>query len=160
MKDWFDSLAEREQIMVLTAAGFVAVAILYLGLWLPLDRGHKSAAASVEIWRLSLAELRPLRSSIQNPTTGRAPADGQKQSLVVIIDNTLRQRDLYGFLQRSQPTSEIGIRVELENVPFDDLMLWLSDLGRNHGLQVQSGNFSRGAGESQGRVTSSLTLER
>lgn len=160
MKDWFYALAEREQVMVLTAAGVIVLATLYLGLWLPLDRSHKSAATSVEIWRASLAQLRPLRGSIQNPTTARATDGGENQSLVVIIDNTLRQRNLYSSLQRSQPTSASGIRVELENVAFDDLMMWLGDLGDSYGLQVQSGNFSKSANEIRGRVNASLTLER
>ena len=160
MIDWLESLEERERILVLTAAGFLVFALLYFGVWLPLDRGHRDAAEGVDVWRSSLAQLRPLRGQIQNPTTGSTPVGGQNQSLVVIIDNTLRQRDLYGSLQRSQPTSANGIRVELENAAFDDLMLWLGDLGNSHGMQLQSGNFSRSPGDTRGRVNSSLTLER
>jgi type II secretory pathway component PulM len=80
--------------------------------------------------------------------------------LVVIIDNTLRQRDLYSTLQRSQPTAQDGIRVEFANAPFDDLVLWLSDLGQSYGMHLQSGSFSRNAADNAGRVNATLTLER
>ena len=83
------------------------------------------------------------------------------QSLVVIVDNTLRQRGLYTALQRSQPTpGGNGIRVEFEAAAFDDLVLWLGDLHRLHGLLVQSGSFSVATGDNPGRVNASVTLER
>ena len=80
---------------------------------------------------------------------------------IVIVDNTLRQRGLYSSLQRSQPTpAGNGIRVEFENVAFDDLVLWLGDLNTQFGMLVQSGNFSIASGAGPGRVNSTLTLER
>ena len=84
---------------------------------------------------------------------------GRNQSLVVIIDDTLRDRGLYDALKRSQPTAGNGIRVEFENVAFDDLVLWLGDLSNRYGLQVQSGSFSNPS-DTEGRVNSTLTLER
>jgi general secretion pathway protein M len=157
MRDWFDSLQARERLFVITAAGFLVFAVLYLGVWMPLDRGQKSLALSVDNWKSALLQLRPLKSQLQ--TTASAQAADRNQSLVVIIDNTLRKRGLYGALQRSQPTANNGIRVEFENVAFDVLVVWLGDLSSNYGLQVQSGSFSNPR-DSEGRVNSTLTLER
>ncbi len=161
MKSWFDALEDREKILVLTAAAFVLFAVFWFGVWTPLDSGQKSTAARVDTWKLSLAELRPLKAQVQAAGTGQPIQAGQNQSLVVIVDNTLRQRGLYQSLQRSQPTpAGNGIRIEFENAAFDDLMLWLGDVNRQYGLQVQSGSFSVAAGENPGRVNSTVTLER
>ncbi len=157
MREWFESLQARERIFVLAAAVFFVFAVLYLGIWMPLDRGQKSLSHSVNDWRSALAQLQPLKGQLQS--AGSAQSSGGRQSLVVIIDNTLRQRGLYSALQRSQPTTGNGIRVEFENVAFDDLILWLGDLHVRHGLQVQSGSFSNPR-HGEGRVNSTLTLER
>lgn len=157
MRDWFDTLQARERLFVFTAAVFLAFAILYLGLWMPLDRGQKSLSLSVNDLKTALAELRPLHSQLQG--SGQGQRSGRSQSLVVIIDNTLRERGLYSALQRSQPTTGNGIRVEFENVAFDDLILWLGDLSKRYGLQVQSGSFSNPR-DSEGHVNSTLTLDR
>ncbi len=157
MRDWFDSLQARERLFVMTAALFLAFAVLYLGIWMPLDRGQKSLSLSVDTWKTALADLRPLKGQLQSSGSGQT--GGRNQSLVVIIDNTLRERGLYSTLQRSQPTAGNGIRVEFENVAFDDLVLWLGDLSNSYGLQVQSGNFSNPR-DSEGRVNSTVTLER
>jgi len=160
MRSWFDALQARERMMVLSAVAFVAFALVYFGLWAPLDRGHTNASARVDELQLAIAELRPLRALAQTAGSQSRNSAGQNQSLVVIVDSTLRQRGIYNSLQRSQPTTANGIRVEFENVAFDDLMLWLGDVSSSYNLQLQSGSFSSSSAENVGRVNSSLTLER
>ncbi|MGH8166846.1 MAG: type II secretion system protein GspM, partial [Woeseiaceae bacterium] len=109
MKAWFESLEERERLFVVAAAIVLAIALFYLAIWMPLDRGQKNLATSIETWRDSLAELRVLKPALGKAGPNRnAPAD-VSQSLVVIVDNTLRERGLYNSLQRSQPTTTNGI---------------------------------------------------
>ena len=161
MKDWIGSLEPRERLLVGTAAACVVFAALWFGLWLPLGEGHRAALERVDVWQRSLSALRPMRGLVQAANNGQPAVAGQNQSLVVIVDNSLRQRGLTGALQRSQPTpSGDGIRVEFENAAFDDLMLWLGDLHRQYGLEVESGNFSVASSDSPGRVNSSVTLQR
>lgn len=161
MKDWFTSLETRERIFVTVGFVFVVVAIAWVGVWTPLDNKHKATAERVDTWRQSLSALRPLRGQIQ-ASTDAAPANSNpNQSLVVIVDNSLRQRGLYNSLQRSQPTpAGNGIRVEFESAAFDDVVLWLGDLHRQYGLQVEAGSFSLASGDIPGRVNSTVTLER
>jgi len=159
MKAWFEALQPRERGFVLSAIAVVALAILYLGVWRPLDRAHTNMQTSVQTWGSALSELRPLQATLQNSSLAAAQSGGN-ESLVVIIDNSLRQRGLYSALQRSQPTAQNGIRVEFENAAFDDLILWLGDLATSHGLQLQSGSFSSNETENAGRVNATVTLER
>ena len=158
MKDWFESLMPRERVAVGTAAVFVVFAILYFGLWSPITRAQSTAASGVTTWEQALADLRSLKAQTgtAQPTTPRSTT----QSLVVVVDTTLRERELYVSLQRSQPTGPNGIRLEFKDVAFDDLVLWLGDVGAQHGLEVQSGNFSKSTQNIPGRVNASLNLER
>lgn len=158
MKAWFETLQAREKKFVVAAIIAVSIAILYLGIWRPLERNQTQLETSVQTWQSAIAELRPLRSQLQSASP-RAAA-GRSDSLVVIIDNTLRQRGLYTSLQRSQPVAQNGIRVEFENAAFDDLVLWLGDLGQSYGLHLQSGSFSRNAAGTAGRVNATVTVER
>lgn len=159
MKQWYFGLEGREQIAVLVCAVFVAFAILFFGIWQPLTRSEAALGSSVATWERSLAELRPLRSALQNSSASGAPRGGN-QSLVVVVDTTLRERGLYGALQRSQPNGANAIRVEFQNIAFDDAVRWLGDLSSRYNLHVQSGNFSASTQDTPGRVNASLTLER
>lgn len=160
MKSWFDSLEPRERIMVATAAVFIVFAIYWFAFWQPLDRGEKDLTNRIANWQSSLQELRPLRGRLLPGASNANANAGQNKSLVVIVDDTLRSRDLYSALQRSQPTNNSGIRVEFENVAFDDLVLWLGDLGAQYGLHVQAASFSQNNNSNPGRINASLTLER
>lgn len=159
MRAWFEALERRERLFVLTAVVAVLLAILYLGIWSPIDKSQANMRTSVQTWAAALAEIRPLQAQLQSASINAAQSSGD-ESLVVIIDNSLRQRGLYSALQRSQPTAQNGIRVEFENASFDDLVLWLGDLAASHGLQLQSGSFSSTAVDSAGRVNATVTLER
>lgn len=162
MKDWFDNLEAREQIFVATGAVIVVVALIYALLWMPLDKSHRQAQQSVADWEQSLAELGPLRALVANAgseSSPRGPVD-VGQAPIIIVDQTLRSRALEQYRRRSQPTTSNGIRVELESVPFDELVLWLGDLGEQYGLHVQAGSLSAIAQAGPGRVNASLTLER
>lgn len=161
MRDWFESLESRERLFVVLGALVVAVALLYGLVWAPLDKNHDTVAASVEDWQRSLAELRPLKglaSAGAQPSSAGNTA-GQ-QAPIIVVDQTLRSRGLEQFRRRSQPTSSNGIRVEFENVAFDDLVLWLGDLSEQHSMHVQAGSLSKGSQSGPGRINATLTLER
>ena len=161
MKDWYDNLEAREQVFVLVGAVFVIIALIYFLLWAPLNKNHKQVAASVSSWERSLAELRPLRSLGVSPGPGTVPVAGSSQQApIIIVDQTLRGRGLEQFRRRSQPTANNGIRVEFENVAFDELVVWLGDLGTQYDLHVQAGSMSLQTQAGPGRINASLTLER
>jgi general secretion pathway protein M len=159
MKDWFEALEPRERLFVSGGAAVVAIAVFWGLVWMPLDKGHHNAQERVSIWQQSLAELKPLASQPQ-PAGGTQsrPRTASTQSPVVIVDTTLRNRSL-GQPKRSQPTPN-GIRVEFENIAFDDLVLWLGDLSNEYGMDVQAGSLSVAAQSGPGRINATLTIER
>lgn len=160
MRDWFESLQPRERLFVTAGGLATAFALFYALVWLPLDKGQATLAANVDSWERSLAELRPLRGMQSSQATRVTRAAGSQLTPVVIVDQTLRARGLDRALQRSQPTTSDGIRVEFENVAFDDLVLWLGDLSSQYAMQVSSGSFSASDRAGPGRVNATLTLER
>lgn len=160
MRDWFESIQPRERIAVFVAAVFVIFAILWFGIWRPLDRGQETLTESVGVWERSLAELRPLKAAILAGGGAAPTPSGGGQSLVVIVDTSLGVRNLSRALQRSQPTGDNSIRVEFQDASFDDLVRWLGDLSTRYGLQVRTGNFSMSSQSVPGRVNAQVTLER
>jgi len=161
MKDWYESLELREQWFVAVGAVLVSITVLYGFLWAPMDKNYKTLESDIQILQRSLAALRPLR--LRSPDGGQPGASavlGSQMSPLIIVDQTLRSRGLDRYRQRSQPTTSNGVRVELENVAFDELVLWLGDLSANYAMHVQIGSFSAGSRVAPGRINATLTLER
>lgn len=161
MKDWFLGLAKREQIFVGGGALVVLIAVFHTLVWVPLDSGQESLANEVDLWQRSLAELKPMKG-MQDVTTGdiNPGAGANLRDPIVIVDQTLRARGLDRALQRSQPISTNGIRVEFDNVAFDELVLWLGDLSSQYGLLVSSGSMTQSSQSGPGRINATFTLER
>ena len=160
MKNWFYSLEDRERLFVSVGALIIAVALIYGFAWVPLDKKHTEATASVSNWHRSLAELRPLKGAATQASRSSSPSNGSKQAPIIIVDQTLRGRGLEQYRKRSQPTSSNGIRVEFEDVAFDELVIWLGDLSEQHEMTVQAGSLSAGNRSGAGRINATLTLER
>lgn len=160
MKDWFYGLEDRERLFVGVGAIIVALALIYGFAWAPLDKKHRETQASVSDWQRSLAELRPLKGLASQTGRAATPTRGTQQSPIIIVDQTLRSRGLERYRKRSQPTSSNGIRVEFEDVAFDDLVLWLGDLSEQYRMTVQAGSLSSGSRSGPGRINAALTLER
>jgi general secretion pathway protein M len=161
MKDWFESLESRERLFVSAGTIVIVITLFWVLIWQPLEKGHDTLVRSVDNWGRSLDELRPLKgltASSENVPSG-SPT-GAQQTPVVIVDQTLRARGLDRSLKRSQPTTSTGIRVEFENVAFDDLVLWLGDLSGQYSMHVQSGSLSTSSQAGPGRINATLTIER
>ena len=161
MRNWFDSLEQRERLFISSGAVVLLLSLIYAFVWLPLDQGQRSMTESIATWEQSLAELQPLASA-QSGTqySGQAARAASQQTPVVIVDQTLRARGLDRSLKRSQSTTSNGIRVEFENVAFDDLVLWLGDLSTQFGMHVTTGSMSANSQAEPGRINATFTLER
>ncbi len=160
MKDWFDNLEQREQRILGVGSIVVAIILFWWLIWSPLDKGQRDLEASVTLWQTSLTELRGIAAR-GDTSTGSAPtqAAGANQSPVVIVDQTLRSRGLNSAVQRRQPIPN-GIRVEFEDVAFDQLVVWLGDLNARYGMVVQAGSMQIASRSEPGLVNASVTLER
>ena len=160
IREWIDRLAPRERWLVLAAAAFAIFALVYvLGLQ-PLYAARGRAAAEVEAQRSLLSDIEQVarRLGPQGAVTGPGQTNGQTngESLVVVIDRSTRERGLGTYLKRNQPEGANGVRLRLENIPFDDLTAWLADTQTRHGLTAVSASFDP-SGE-PGRVNSNLVL--
>ena len=160
MKDWYLSLEYRDRLLVGGGAVVVVLVLMWTLLWLPLDKSHQELRISVDNWAKSLKELQPLRAAIQSGATpGTSGNTAGEVTPIVVVDQTLSARGLNGSVKTRTPTPN-GIRIEFEDVAFDDLILWLGDLSGSYSMEVQAGSMSVARRAGPGRINASLTLER
>lgn len=149
MRAWWEQQAEREQRLLLAVAAVVILAILYWGLWAPLANG----AAHSEQQRLAAErELEWLQAQAEGyirsgggAAPSAAPADAASMSTVV--NNSSRTFSI--AISRMQPQGEM-LQLWIDEVPWKQLLGWLEQLQREHGIVVNSVDLARG--DSQGRV--------
>jgi general secretion pathway protein M len=149
----FQRLSERERRLLIVGA-VVAVLIVILGVVLPLQRSVSTAAHRIERKRDDLAWLRSMA-----PRFGALAVSTPQplhESLVVVIDRTARDSGLGKSLVGSQPSGNGGLNVHFEQVPFDGLVSWLSQLSDRYGIHAESATVD--AASTPGVVNATLLL--
>jgi general secretion pathway protein M len=159
MKEWFQKLAPREQLLVSIAAILAGITlIITLGVRPIISnaaKGHERVSDKREL--LFEIERVARRIGPQNSSGKGAPVVGN-QSLVVIVDRTTRSHGLAPYLKRNQPDGSSSIRLRFESAPFDAVIEWLGIIKNQHGLITTAVNIDK-SGET-GRVNCNLTLSR
>ena len=155
VRAWYDSLAERERRLVLIAGGFVAIALLWLLLVLPLHTITAKRAARVEKKTADLVWMRSMAPQVAAARSSGAAASSN-ESLVVLIDRTARQAGLGSSLRDQSPNGQHSLRLRLESASFDSLVAWLALLQQQHGVAVETANVD--VGSAPGLVNASVTV--
>jgi general secretion pathway protein M len=155
MRTWYSNLAERERRMV-TLGAAAGVVLLLLAIILPLNRNIAQARQRITTKQGDLAFIQDATPQLAaaGPGSGEA-ATGE--SLVVLIDSSARESGIGKSLSSSQATADKGLRIRLDNVPFDALVAWLARLSQSHGVRVESAEIEA-AGET-GFVNAGLLLK-
>ncbi len=157
MKQWFETLQQREQRIILLGAVVVIITLLYMFVWEPLTNGYETAKADVERKTLLLSDAR--RNLTPTPTGGGSvQGRTSTQSLTLLVANTVNTAGLGQAYKSSSPTGNDELRVALENASFDVLVTWLGQLQSAHSVIVTSGSFSNR--NESGRVDASIVLQR
>jgi general secretion pathway protein M len=154
LRAWYASLQQREQRVVAVGAVLLAIIVLVGGILVPLESALLNAVKGNERRREDLVWMRihapEIRASINliPPPTGEAP--------VVLVDRVARESGLAGALRGTQPSTNGGVRVQLEAATFDTLLVWLDTLDRRYGLAIESITLDRTP--TQGIVNASINF--
>ncbi|MCL4791238.1 MAG: type II secretion system protein M [Gammaproteobacteria bacterium] len=155
VQQWFDKLAPRERWMVMAGALLALVALIFAVGIRPVYRARAAAAEQLVEQRRLLADIEQVARRF-GPQSAAAGTPVSSESVVVLIDRSTRERGLSSYLKRNQPEGNDGVRLRMENAPFDELLLWLSDVQSGQGLAAVSASFDP-SGE-PGRVNANLVL--
>lgn len=158
MREWWEGLATRERLILLSGGALLTVMLLWALLWQPLvsevRRMENEVAAQRENLRwmqASAAELQQLRGGGAQATAGLGG-----RSLLGVADQSARSAGLGSGLKRIEPDGADAVRVRLEGVSFDKVILWLDGLARDAGVIASSVTVERT--EAPGLVNVRLSL--
>jgi len=153
----FMALQARERLMVAVGGALVLLVAIYsLGL-APLHKAVNERDARVTKKQDDLAWMQSVVAQLQS-LGATQPANNNAESLVVVIANTASRANVANALTGQTPNGANSVRVRLEGVQFDALVVWLGALQKEYGIYVEAADISR-AGQ-PGQANAGLTLAR
>lgn len=153
MKEWFAQLEQREQLSLVVLAFALALYVLYMLVWSPLESKrdqlilqNQGVASSLQRVDAMVSEITQLRDS----GGGR----NQRRNLTSLINQSTARLEIQ--VNRLQPNSRGEIQVRLEGAAFDDLMVWLHEMEYREALLVREVSITQSG--SVGRVNATVRI--
>ena len=155
MKQWFDRLSRRDQLLLGPLALLLAAVLLYALIWSPLNsalaRYETANAASVD----DLVWMRKAADDLRQRGSGLSALQ-QGQSLSALVDASLSKHKL--VLKQFQPVGESAVQLLLEEAPMAQVIAWLAGMEREAGMRLD--NVAIVAAEKQGHVKVRVRMSR
>lgn len=138
VESWFQSLSDSEQKLVKFGSIFFVIFVVYLIV--------SSVNAGVAESQKKLKQQQDLNSwAAEQISIVKSSAGGSQKSfsgsMTQIVNSTARQFDIR--IARLQPQKNDMVKVGLEDVGFNRLMKWLSELQSKHSVRVENIDFAK-----------------
>lgn len=139
MKNWWLGLNSREQLLVGGMSILLVVFLFIMLIWQPLNENTAKAEKKLKRQQALLQYV------VENTAIAKA-SGGQRRasssgSLSSVINRTANQQRI--AIARMQPQGD-QIQVWIDEVPFNQLMTWLSSLAQNESIKVNAIDISNG----------------
>jgi general secretion pathway protein M len=157
MKAWFAGLEPRERLLVSGGAVVLVLLLLYVMIWEPIASGYRELQENVAEQTQTLAWMQQAAAQIK--ALQRSGAGGARglggRSLLAVVDQSARTGGLGDSIKRIEPDGSKGVKMWLEGVAFDPMILWLGKLTRTYQIETSLITIEPQGG---GRVNARLTL--
>ena len=155
MNEWWQTLEQRERILVSIMSVMIVGAMLYWFLLEPLFGGANDYRERVAAAESDLDWMKKIQPRLPRDGQAASPVAG-KESLVSIVDTTTQQ---LGLKARSvQRSGADKVRAQFDQSPFENMVRWFGVLHEKHNVVVDTINITRD--DTTGVVSGSVTIQK
>ena len=149
--DWLTERSGRERLLLGIALAFAIAWLGVAAVWQPLRQHRADMETRIARYDSGLAALENLAFSPAEPESGTSDS---RPVPLILTDSAA----VFQLVIRRLEAEGAGARVVLEEAPFEQVILWLEVLERDHGLRVSDLEMTRRP--APGVVSTTLALER
>ena len=153
----FRQLQKREKILILILFAVLITLVTPIYIVNPFIEKQQNLKKRIAELEWSIVEIKHLKK-IRSNASENILIKQNSESMVVIVDRVLRENNMLSTLQRSQPTGENQIRLDLENVLFNTLIQSLVQFSNQYNIDISDANISESQINSPGFVNATITL--
>ena len=155
IKAQLEHLNSRERIMVSAAAVAVLVFLPYQFIWVPIVDGVADKRSIVEKKESDLIWMQSKVGEAQRLSRSEPTSAAKGKSLYGIIESTAQQK--FGADLQIQQEGNKGIRIQIKQASFDNIMFWLDDLQFRHKITIK--DFKVDSTKEVGNVRASILVQ-
>ena len=154
VEQYYLRLAPRDQLAVRVLSVFASLVLVYLLIIQPAASYFEASKTHYISSLESFRWMEQHKSQVQSNATNQAARDSG-QSLLGIANSTSKGYQL--SFRRYEPVGDDGLSLWLDNVGFNNMVLWLERLDKRYGIRVKE--ISVEGQSQQGMVNVRLVLQ-
>lgn len=161
MKNWYNSLSQRERLLVIYGSIAVALILLWLLAVKPLYTKHIRLNALIEQQQTKLATMQKQSIEIKQlqQLNIKTPTSNSNQNPQQLIERSLQTWRLKKSLERMQSQGSNGVRLILKDANADRVMRFLYEIENKHTLVIDNMAIDKSKKEA-GLADFRLTIKR
>ena len=160
IRHWFYSLAQKEQWIIFITVLLVILTMFFLMVWEPLHLGledEKQKQITQNKSMIWMQQASKEAKSLRRSGSSTNLRDKNKPT-TLIIEQSINNAGLKPSVNKIESSGDNGARVTLNEVPFNQILVWMNTLAKHNGIHVTSANIERTA--TAGKANARLTFER
>lgn len=135
IKDWWESITEREQQLTLISTGVVSVALIYFLLWSPLASNLADSQNKLKSAQQTLQWVESNANKLVEAGIGNNKTAAKKQNLSQLINSTAKRNKItISRIQNRNGTVDVWIN----QVEFNQFIKWMTALQNQYQVQINS----------------------
>jgi type II secretory pathway component PulM len=142
--------------MLLVSAIIMSVVLIYAIIWEPLTLKQQQLQQSLAKQEALFQWMQQSSLQVQQLRSTHQLSDKSGKSLTTLADTLAKKHDVRRYINRISPNGRKGVRIRIENAPFNKLLSWFSQL-EQQGLTLQELNITP---KSAGLVNAQLQLAK
>jgi len=139
MNTWWEGLSSQERLMVTFGLGVILAVTLFLVVWEPFY-GHlrvlRQTVAEERVQMVWMAQAALEVASLRGVTIATEKHTGG--SLLALVDRSARAAGMGAGLSRVEPEGKDKVRIWLNDITFNALIPWLTELNKTQGVTPES----------------------
>lgn len=154
----YDAMPKRDQQALMALGIALLLAVLYFLVWSPAHEFATKQQANLNSSQELLSWVRANEGIAKTLVSNAGESSSQildSQSLVSTVSANAQKHKIK--LKRFEPSGDRKVRVWLEKVPFNTVIVWLRDLNKTYNIEVSQVSIDKD--EKGGLVNVRLTLK-
>jgi type II secretory pathway component PulM len=158
MKQWFQSLSSRERVYVVAGSILLTIYLFWQMAWFPLVQQYQTLSQNVEK-NYDLVQWMQQSSQKVHALQGKNGVKKQRsKSPIGIAEMLLKKYALNSKKPRMDPKGNNGIKIQLKEIKFDQLMRLFDDFEQVYGFICTEASIT--ASSKKGVVDARFTVVR
>ena len=158
LNQWYSSLPGRDQKLLIATIIFLLITLFYLMVWEPIHQGRDQQQQKLKSQQDIYSWMQSASKEVTTLKRSGTRKVSNNQPIALILENSAKVSGLKKHINKIESSGKSGARVKIDSASFDQLLVWLNRLEKQHGVSITTANIERNI--EAGTISARLSFEK